>query len=277
MEASELRRGVEAGALAASALGLQVDDAVVVQDSDRIALRLIPCDVLARVGPAVHQPGFEFEVEVARQLTDAGGPVAELEPRVEGRVYRRDGFAISLWTYYEPTGSQIASVDYAGALAELHAAYRRTELAAPHFTDRVAEALTEVGDRGRSPELPGPDREFLSDTLSRLGDSISRAGVGQQLLHGEPHAGNLLSTRKGPLFIDLETCCRGPVEFDLAHAPEEVGPHYPGADLDLTRQCRILSMAMVAAWRWRDEDQFPDRGYWRTEWLRQVRAGLGRY
>ena len=21
----------------------------------------------------------------------------------------------------------------------------------------------------------------------------------------------------GPLFIDLETCCRGPVEFDLAH------------------------------------------------------------
>ncbi len=28
--------------------------------------------------------------------------------------------------------------------------------------------------------------------------------------------------------MDLATCCRGPVEFDLAHAPEEVAEHYEG-------------------------------------------------
>src|SRR5690348_16044368 len=96
---------VEAGGATASALGLRVDDVVVIHNSDRIALRLIPCDVLARVAPSAHQAGSEFEVEVARQLTETGGPVAELEPQVECRVYLRDSFAISLWTYYGSAGS----------------------------------------------------------------------------------------------------------------------------------------------------------------------------
>jgi hypothetical protein len=277
MEASGVRRAVEAGGATASALGLRVDDVVVIHNSDRIALRLIPCDVLARVAPSAHQAGSEFEVEVARQLTETGGPVAELEPRVECRVYLRDGFAISLWTYYGSAGSEIAPAEYAGALTRLHAALRQIDLKAPHFTDRVAGAQREVGDRGRTPALLGPDRELLSNTLSRLSNSISRRGAGGQLLHGEPHPGNLLSTRRGPLFVDLETCCRGPVEFDVAHAPEEVGEHYPGADHELIHQCRILTWALFTAWRWRHDDQLPDGHYWRMEGLNQVRAALDRY
>jgi len=62
----------------------------------------------------------------------------------------------------------------------------------------------------------------------------------------------------GPLFIDLETCCRGPVEFDLAHVPEEVSDRYPGADQELLRECRLLVLAMVAAWRWDPADQLPN-------------------
>jgi thiamine kinase-like enzyme len=107
--------------------------------------------------------------------------------------------------------------------------------------------------------------------------SISREGAGEQLLHGEPHPGNLLSTRSGPLFVDLETCCRGPIEFDVAHAPEEVAEHYPGANQDLIHQCRILMWAMITTWRWRHDDQLPNGHYWRTEGLNQVRAALDRY
>ena len=277
MQASEVRRAVEAGGSAASALGLRVDDVVVIHNSDRIALRLIPCDVLARVAPSAHQAGCEFEVEVARRLAETGGPVAELEPRAEYRVYLRDGFAISFWTYYEPSGSQVAPADYAGALVRLHAALRQTDLGAPHFTDRVAGAQKEVGDRERTPALPGPDRELLGTTLSRLSSSISRGGAGEQLLHGEPHPGNVLSTRRGPLFVDLETCCRGPIEFDVAHAPDEAAEHYPGADHDLIRQCRILMWALFTTWRWRHDDQLPNGHYWRTEGLNQVREALDRY
>ncbi len=60
------------------------------------------------------------------------------------------------------------------------------------------------------------------------------------------------------MFIDLETCCRGPIEFDLAHAPADVAEHYPGVDRGLLGDCRGLVLAMVAAWRWDRGDQFPN-------------------
>ncbi|MFC8368465.1 MULTISPECIES: phosphotransferase [unclassified Streptomyces] len=276
MEPSELHRAVEAARATASELGLQVDEVVVIHNSDRVALRLAPCDVLARVAPSGHLADSEFEVEVARRLADVDAPVAELDPRVDPRVHVRDAFAISLWTYYEPVGSEIAPADYAAAFIRHHAALRRTDLDAPHFTDRVAAALREVNHRERSPELPDPDREFLSNTLTGLSAAIGVGKADDQLLHGEPHPGNLLNTERGPLFVDLATCCRGPIEFDLAHAPEEVGKHYAGADHELIHRCRALNWAMFSAWRWRRDDQMPDRDHWRAEGLAHVRAALDR-
>ncbi|RMI28159.1 phosphotransferase [Streptomyces triticirhizae] len=276
MEPRELRRAVAAGREAAVALGLPVDDVHVVHDSDRVVLRLVPCDALLRVAPAHGLAEAEFEVGVARRLAEVGAPVAELDPRVEPRVPVRDGFAISFWTYYAPTSSAVAPADYADAFLRHHAALRRVELDAPHVTDRIASALTVVNDRERSPELPDVDREFLADTLGGLGAAIGGDRARDQLLHGEPHPGNLLNTGGGPLFVDLATCCRGPVEFDLAHAPEEVTPHYPGADPELVHRCRALNWALFSAWRWRRDDQMPGRERGRTEGLRQVRAALER-
>jgi hypothetical protein len=86
---------------AASALGLTVDDAIVLHDSNRLAVRLLPCDVLARVAPAAHQAA-QFEVELAQRLGETGSPVAALESRAGPRVCERDGFAVTLWTYYSP-------------------------------------------------------------------------------------------------------------------------------------------------------------------------------
>ena len=78
------------------------------------------------------------------------------------------------------------------------------------------------------------------------------------------------------LFIELETCCRGPVEFNLAHAPEEVSAHYPGVNHDLLPECRILVLAMITTWRWDRGDQLPYGRQLGTEWLSQVRAALER-
>jgi hypothetical protein len=276
MEASELRRAVAAGRATASQLGLQVDDAVVIHNSDRVALRLVPCEVLARVAPAGQLADARFEVEVARRLAVVDAPVAGLEPRVGHRVHARDGFAISLWTYYEPVGSEIAPAAYADLLMRHHAALRLIELDAPHFTDRVAAARHEVDDRERSPELPESERKLLSSTLRGLGAAVGIDRARDQLLHGEPHPGNLLDTRRGPLLVDLATCCRGPIEFDLAHAPEEVAEHYTGADQGLIHRCRALNWAMFSAWRWRRDDQLPDRDRWRVAGIDQVRAALDR-
>jgi len=200
----------------------------------------------------------------------------------------RYGFAITLWTYYEPVASSdIAPAEYAQALVRLHAGLRQIDLSAPHFTDRVAEAQRLVADQEQTPELPGAARELLGNTLSRLSTGISGRGTGEQVLHGEPHLGNLIRTREGLLFVDLETCCRGPVEFDIAHGllPSEDGrmlpaegvcEHYPGANQDVIDQCRILIWAMITTWRWRRDDQLPNGRYWAIEGLNQLRAALDR-
>jgi Ser/Thr protein kinase RdoA (MazF antagonist) len=260
----------------ASSLGLTVGDAIVLQDSNRLTLRLLPCDVLARVAHAEHQVA-QFEVELAQRLAGSGSPVAALEPRVEPRVYERDGFAVTLWTYYEPASPQeISPADYARALERLHAGMRKLGVPAPHFTDRVERAQQLVASRDCTPALADADRALLGSTLQGLRRVIADRGAAEQLLHGEPHPGNVLTTKSGLLFIDLETCCRGPVEFDLAHAPEEVSEHYPDVNQGLLRESRILVLAMITTWRWDRGDQLPNGRQLGTEWLSQIRETLDR-
>lgn len=271
MRASKVRRAMAAAGEVAAAVGLATHDAVVLQDSNKVSLRLLPCDVLARVAPVAHQVAW-FEVELARRLAEVGAPVATL---VEPGVHEWDGFEVTLWTYYE-TVAEASPVDYAEALERLHAGMRQVDVPTPHFLDRVAEAQHLAASRDRSPDLADEDRELLGDALRDLSASVSERGGAEQVLHGEPHPGNVLATTSGPVFIDFETCCRGPVEFDVAHAPEEVGEQYSSLDRESLRLCRILVLAMVTAWRWDRDDRFPDGRRLGLEGLAQIRAALGR-
>ena len=276
MQESVIPRAMAAARSTASSLGLTADEAIVVHDSNRLTLRLLPCDVLAQVAPVARQVA-QFELDLAALLIDSGCPVAAPEPRVEPRVYQWDGFAVTLWTYYEPVPTrEISPADYATALAQLHTGMGKLDVATPHFTDRVDEARRLVASRDDTPALADPDRELLGDTLRGLTRRIGERGATEQLLHGEPHPGNVLTTKNGLLFIDLETCCRGPVEFDLAHAPEDVSEHYPGVDRGLLRECRILVLAMISTWRWDRDDQLPNGRQLGLEWLSQIRAALER-
>jgi hypothetical protein len=274
VQASVFPRAIAAAIWTASSLELTVDDAIILHDSNKLTLRLLPCDVLARVAPMAHQVA-RFEIELAQRLAESGCPVAAPEPRVDPRVYERDGFVVTLWTYYEPATPREASpADYAGALERLHGGMSKLDVATPHFTDRVEQAQQLVASRDHTPALADADRELLGDTLRSLRRVIGVRGGAGQLLHGEPHPGNVLTTKNGLLFIDLETCCRGPVEFDLAHAPEEVSQHYPGVNHDLLRKCRILVLAMITTWRWDRDDQLPNGRQLGTEWLSEIRAAL---
>ncbi|WP_199193109.1 phosphotransferase family protein [Amycolatopsis sp. BJA-103] len=258
MEAEIVSRAMAAATTLARELHLRVDDAVVIHNSNRLALHLLPCGVLARVAPA-GQEVAALEVEFALRLGETASPVAALEPGVEPRVYERDGFALTLWAYYEVVRPERDFPGaYAGALQRLHAGMRNVDIATTHFLDRAAEAERLVMHRDETPALAEADRQLLLSTLQSAREQISSRGAAEQLLHGEPHPGNLLSTRDGLLFIDFETCCRGPIEFDVAHVPEEVSALYPDIDQVLLAECRRLVLAMVAAWRWDIRDEFPD-------------------
>ena len=172
MESSEVLRAIDAGKAMAVALDLAVDDATLLRNSNKLALRLLPCDVFARVGPA----GLglaRFEFELARGLAAAGSPVTALEPRVDPRAYESDGFGASLWTHYETVTPRVAPRDCASALASLHAGMRTIDVPAPHFTDRVADPTANIASAAA---LNDADRDFLSARLRDLRRAVIDRG-----------------------------------------------------------------------------------------------------
>lgn len=257
-------RGIAAAVAVAESLGLAVDRTVILQDSSKLTVRLRPCDVVARIAPVAEQVA-RLEIGLARQLAGNGSPVAA---PVEPRPFERDGFVVTLWTYYEPIARPIPPADYADALVRLHAGMRSVDAdGVPHVTDRVHSALKLLADHGRTPALAREERDILTAAL----ESGAVRGGPEQLLHGEPHPGNVLNTAGGIRFIDLETCCRGPVEFDVAHAPDDVADHYPGLDRHTLEACRTLMLAMIITWRYDRFDQLPNGRKLGEEWLSQLR------
>lgn len=274
MQAAEARRARVAAISTALELGLAVDDVVVLNDSNRLVARLLPCDIVARVSP-IGWFSAAREVELARRLADeTDAPVGGLDPRVEPRLHERDGFEIAMWTYFEPVYSgELAPADYADALERLHGALRQVDVSAPHFTDRLAELRLWLADPDVTPELTGEDRQLLADRIANPGPLFLDGGAAEQLLHGEPHPWNVLVTKDGPLFMDFENCARGPVEFDLAWVPRAVSERYRDADQDLIAECRGVVLALVAAHRWRRDDQHPSGRQSGVAFLNVLREG----
>lgn len=73
------------------------------------------------------------------------------------------------------------------------------------------------------------------------------------MIHGSPHPYNVLVVDEEPRFIDFETTCIGPVEWDLAHTSPDTVRHYAGSvDSSLLETCRDLVRVKTAAWCWAD-------------------------
>jgi Ser/Thr protein kinase RdoA (MazF antagonist) len=185
-----------------------------------------------------------------------------------------DGFEIALWTYYDSMPSSLISpADYALALGRLHAGLRQIAVTTPHVMDRVAAVRHDVVSRDVTPELSDTDRTFLAGSLRDLRRSIVDRHAREQLLHGEPHPGNVLLTKSGPLFIDFENTAFGPVEYDLGWVPRAVSDLYSHADQALVDECRGLVLAMISAYRWRRDDLHPSGRESGVAFLKALRDG----
>jgi hypothetical protein len=252
-------RAVAAATTTARELGLTVDDAVVLQASNRVTLRLAPCDVVVRVAPGAATAWAERELMIGARLAAVNGPAERPADGVEQRAHRHDDLALTFWRYHEHVPPpQLEPAEYADVLARLHDAYRTMDDATSHhFTDRVAEAERTLTDDDRcSPDVTDAERELVLTVLRVTTDRL--VGRPEQLLHGEPHPGNVIRSKDGLLFVDLETCCRGPIELDLAHADRGIEDHYPGVDLDALATCRTLARAVATAWRCDRNDLLPN-------------------
>src|SRR3954466_671790 len=171
MHATEVERAITAATALISELGLVVGEARIVGNSNKLGLRLLPCDVFARVAFS-GQEAFQFEIEIARRLIEIGSPIASLDTRVEPRVFERDGFAFTVWRHYEQPGIDPSAASYAKALEGLHAGMTQLDAASAHFSDRVSEAERLLRSDERTPRLEDADRKLLLETLWSCGSWI---------------------------------------------------------------------------------------------------------
>ncbi len=71
----KISRGAVAAAMGvATALGLKANDAIVLHDSNKVTVRLLPCDTLARVAEERIRRWADFEVELAQRLAETESP-----------------------------------------------------------------------------------------------------------------------------------------------------------------------------------------------------------
>jgi hypothetical protein len=139
------------------------------------------------------------ELDVARHAANAGAPVVPPSDLLDPGPHIHDGHTLAFWTYVEEhrepdaaaAGEGLRAIhealaDYAGALPALH---------------EMESLLDELP--------PSADAELLRELTS----VALPAG---QALHGDAHLHNCMGTAAGPRWHDLETSCRGPVEYDLA-------------------------------------------------------------
>lgn len=64
-------------------------------------------------------------------------------------------------------------------------------------------------------------------------------------------------TAHGLRWLDFESCCVGPLEWDLAFQSAEVSAAFPDVDGDLLRRLSRLNSARVATWCW-GQARFPE-------------------
>ena len=92
--------------------------------------------------------------------------------------------------------------DFPGALAPLG-----------HTRDWLAGLL---GELEPSPSLTRADLRRLRSELDALSPAVFGGALPGQPLHGDVSLGNVLPAAGGPVWIDLEDVCTGPVAWDLA-------------------------------------------------------------
>jgi thiamine kinase-like enzyme len=68
----------------------------------------------------------------------------------------------------------------------------------------------------------------------------------------------VLWTSDGPLFIDFEAACAGPLEWDIAYLPAEARGSFLDYNEDLVELLRQAISFCVAAWCWAQFGRAPE-------------------
>jgi len=236
----------------AKQIGLAVCDPVLVQETNNTVVWLYPEPVIAKVATRPDAADdLRLEHAVAAELMSVDAEIAAPLPGTIPTVHETTGYTVTLWERL--VGEHrvpVTEAELAGSLVRLHAALARTHVAVPSFRLSLSRARTALDDDTFMVALPTDDRRFLRRVYDAGLCELDQCGFEERRLHGEPHDANRLSTVAGIRWIDFESCCVGPLEWDLAFQPPTLDSYFGDVDRELLALLRRLNGARVATWCW---------------------------
>lgn len=246
----------------AQGLGLQVHEPVPLRSTNNVVVWLSPTQVVAKVGLG-RNACLRTELQVALELSACGAPVVFPAQEVPAVVHSRHGLDVTFWRYHaQPSSVDIEGTRVASALRRLHVKLAQVSpglrASLPSYLRELQLVRTLLTDSSRIPLLREADRRLLASVFDCLKVELDELAPAEShvVLHGSPHSYNVLLVAGEPLFIDFETTCIGPMEWDLAHVGPEAEQSY-GASVHerLIWVCRSMGSVKTAAFCWAEVDR----------------------
>jgi molybdopterin-guanine dinucleotide biosynthesis protein A len=255
--AARRERALAAVVEAAAAHGLHGIEPRILADWNDTIVELRPEPLVARVATSPFRIDAEAELAreaaLARAVAERGGPVLPPTTHPPAGPHLARGLALTFWPYVEPAGGEPSPAALAASLRELHEALAAVATPLP--------PLAATLDRAEALELPAleeDDRRFLATALRELRRRLDAFRLPERALHGGPHDANLLRTRDGLRWIDLDSACRGPLEWDAAFLTPEAAALFPELDPEALEVASRLVSACVATWCWVQPGRAPE-------------------
>lgn len=243
--------------------GLRIDHPIPLRSTNNAVAWLAPTEIVAKVGVGLHSR-LHKELRVATELAGIGAPIVPPATELPAVVHSRQGLEVTFWRYHpqSPQTDDCPAEHIAPALRHFHTALRHLSPALkstiPSFEGKLAHVRALLTQPESLPALAARDRRLLARTFERLEAQLNDlvSAEDSTLIHGEPHAYNVLFVSGEPRFIDLETVCTGPIEWDLACLDEPAEDAY-GASIRprLLWVCRGMASVCTAALCWADVER----------------------
>jgi aminoglycoside phosphotransferase (APT) family kinase protein len=209
---------VAAARAVAAAHGLLVDAPTVLNDGVNVVVDLGSVPVVARVAtltpllrPDIEIP-FARDVALAAALAAAGAPVVPPSDLLPPGPHRHEGRVLTFWTRVDELPERPTPRRAAASFHELQEALAGQPVTGAPLDTPLGDLDTFVRQAGMWGVDEGA-RAALAARVEQLRPLLDGDAV---QLHGDAHPGNLLATRQGWRWVDLEDSCSGPVAWDLA-------------------------------------------------------------
>ena len=269
------RRVMQAVHELALKLGLEVSPRIL-KDSNNTIVHLAPLPLVAKVGTSHFRDAsleaLDRELDVARHLASKNAPIVYPSAEVPAGPHRVADLIVTLWQFHQDRGGPDDDKAFGPLLARVHETLLDYPGPLPPFTAELYDVGQILRDKPRLSRLSEEDHAFLRTTHQVLQSIVSAIRPETRPLHGSPHSGNWLNARAGPLLLDFETACRGPLEWDLSAMGDESLDAFPHIDRDLLTLLRRVRSLCVAVKCWIDPGRAPEVGEAAVVHLRLLRG-----